>query len=200
VPDSKRQQEGLRQEIAKLDLQILAALDGRARSARRLGELYKDHPAQLPVADHATIEALIARSSGDMPPDALREILQEIFSACLSLELPVKVAYVGPEGGPGYTVAGGRFGRTSSLVGTETTAAAFDEVLRRRVEFAVVPFETSIEGPVQSTILELVANDLRIAEMLDASFDLQLMTRTGNLSEVEKMYVTPADHVLCERL
>jgi chorismate mutase / prephenate dehydratase len=199
VAEGKRQLDELRQEIAKLDLQLLAALDKRARAARRLGELRGDHAPQLPVADHAALRALVARSNGDMPRESLNDIFREIFGACLNLELPVKVAYVGLEGGPGHAAAGGRFGRASSLVGTETAGAALDEVSRRRAEFAVVPFETSMEGPVQSTILALTASDLRIGEMLDATFDLHLMNRTGAASDIEKAYATPADHALCER-
>jgi chorismate mutase len=172
VPDAKRQFEELRQEIAKLDLQLVAALDKRARTARRLGELRKEHAPQLPVTDRASIESLVARSNGDMAPEALRDIFREIFGACLALELPVKVVYVGPEGGAGHAAAGGRFGHGSNLASAETTPAALEEVSRRRAEFAVVPFETSIEGLVHATIQALAASDLRAAEMLDASFDL----------------------------
>jgi chorismate mutase/prephenate dehydratase len=199
VPDSKRQADELRQEIAKLDLQLLAMLDKRARVARRLGELRKGHAPQLPVTDQGAIRALVARSNGDMPAEALGSIFREIFGACMILELQVKAAYTGPEGGPGYAAAGERFGHGSALVSAETTAGAIEEVSRRRAEFAVVPFETSMEGPVKSTILALMASDLRIAEMLETSLDLHVMTRTGGGADVEKVYATPADHALCER-
>jgi chorismate mutase/prephenate dehydratase len=199
VAEAKREVDELRQEIAKLDAQLLVALDKRARAARRLREVRKEHAPSLPLTDHAAIRALVARSSGDMPQEALRDIFREIFAACLALELPVKVAYVGPEGGPGHAASRGRFGRSSSLLAAETTAASLDEVSRKRAEFAVVPFETATEGPVQSTILALMASDLRIVEMLDATFELHLMNRTGNSSDVDKIYATAADHARCER-
>ena len=44
-----------------------------------------------------------------------------------------------------------------------------------------------------------MASDLRIVEVLDATFDLHLMNRTGNFGDVEKIYATAADHALCER-
>ncbi len=198
MADGKRELDELRQDIAKLDAQLLVALDKRARAARRLGELRRDQTASLPLTDHAALRALVARSSGDMPQEALRDIFREIFAACLALELPVHVSYVGPEGGPGHAAARGRFGQTSNLLAAETTAAALDEVTRRRAEFAVVPFETAREGPVQSTILALMASDLRIAEVLDSTFDLHLMNRTGNAADVEKVYATAADHARCE--
>jgi chorismate mutase/prephenate dehydratase len=199
VAEARRQLNELRQEIAEIDLEILAALDRRARAARGLGELRRDQAAQLPVADQAAVRSLVARSTGDMPEASLYDIFREIFGACLALELPIKVAYVGLEGGPGHTTASGRFGHTSGLLGAETASAAIEEVLRRRAEFAVVPFETSLEGPVQSTILALMESDLRIAEMLDVTLELHLVGRTADMSGAEKVYCTSADRALCDR-
>ena len=196
MSDAKREIEDLRQEIAKLDAQLLAALEKRARASRRVGELRKDQPASLPLHDRAAIHALVARGS-EMPQEALRSIFREVFAGCLSLELPVKVAYVGPEGGAGHAAARGRFGASANLICAETTAAALEEVSRRRAEFAVVPFETSVDGPVHATILALSTSDLRIGEQLEPTFELHLMNRTGNYGDIEKIYATPADHALC---
>lgn len=196
MSDAKREVEELRQEIAKLDAQLLAALDKRARASRRIGELRKDQPASMPLNDRATIRALVARGS-EMPQEALRTIFREVFAGSLALEMPVKVAYVGPEGGAGHAAARGRFGPSGALVAAESTAAAIEEVTRRRAEFAIVPFETSTDGPVQATILALAASELKICEQLEHSFELHLMNRTGNYADVEKVYATPADHALC---
>jgi chorismate mutase/prephenate dehydratase len=111
----------------------------------------------------------------------------------------VCVAYVGGEGGAGHAAARARFGGGSELFGAESTAGALDEVTRKRAEYAVVPFETTAEGAVQSTILALMTSDLRIAEVLDATFELHLMNKTGNVADVEKIYATPSDHALCQR-
>jgi chorismate mutase/prephenate dehydratase len=199
VADGKREAEELREEIAQLDLHLLATLDKRARAARQLGELRKHQAALLPLGDHATIRTLVARSNGDMPEAALRDIFREVFAACLPLELAVQVAYVGPEGGAGYVAALGRFGQGSTLTATESTGAALDEVARKRAAFAVVPFETSTEGPVQPTVLALAASDLRVAEMLDITFDLHLLNRSGRFADIQKVYATPADYAACER-
>src|SRR6185437_16943663 len=81
-------------------------------------------------------------------------------------------------------------------------------------EFAVVPFETSTEGPLQSTILALMNRDLRISEILEDAFDLHLMARAVSLVDARevghdapapppvilgKVYATAADHALCGR-
>lgn len=200
MADGKREIDELRQELARIDAQLLTAIDKRARAAQKLGELRKDQPASLPLTDHATIRALVARSSGEMPQEALREILRVVFAACTALELPVKVAFVGPEGGPGHAAACGRFGGGSNLVAAETAAAAIAEVARKRAEYAVLPYETSSEGPVQSTLVALMASDLRIAEVLDTAHEIHLVNHTGNFADIEKVYAAPGDHALCQKL
>ena len=75
MAEGKREVDELRQEIAKLDAQLLVALDKRAKAARRLGELRREAAPSLPLTDHAAIRALVARSTGDMPQDALRDML-----------------------------------------------------------------------------------------------------------------------------
>jgi len=199
VADSKREADELREELARTDQQILTALDKRAHVSRRLGELQKEHAPSLPVMDHEAIRALVGRSNGNMPQDSLNGIFREIFAACLALALPVKVTYVGMEGGVAHSATLGRFDHASSLIAAESTAAALGDVSRRRVEFAVVPFESSSEGPVRSTILAVLASDLRVAEVLEVPVELHLMNRSGNLGEVQRIHVTPADRALCER-
>jgi chorismate mutase/prephenate dehydratase len=195
-----READELRREMARIDARLVAILDERARAARRLGELRGDHAPTLPIGDQAALRDLVDRSSGDMPRDSLRAVLREVFAAGLLLELPVKVAFVGPEGGPGHSAARGRFGSDgSNLVSAETAADALEEVSRKRAEFAVVPFETSTEGPLQSTIQALMARDLRLTEVLDDDFDLHVMSRSGTLSDIERIYATPPDHALCHR-
>ncbi len=197
MADAKRETEEARAEIARLDAQLLAALERRAAASRRLGELRKGQPASLPLGDRAALHALVARASGELPTEAVREIFREIFSACLTLELPVKVAYLAPEGGPVHAAARGRVGASPTLVASESTTSAIDEVTRGRVEFAVVPLETRAEGPVQATIDALADSDLKIVATLEEAWNLHLVNKTGNAADVEKVYATAADRVSC---
>ena len=196
-----RKTDELRQEMARLDGRLVAIVDERARLARQVRELRLNQAPAIPVGDHAALRELVERSSGDMPKDALEDIVRTVFAACLALELPVKVAFVGPDGGAGYTVARSRFGAgDATLIPADSAVDALEEVSRKRAEFAVVPFETSTEGPLQPTIHALMTRDLRIAEMLDDDFALHLVSRTGTLADVTKVYGTAADHALCGRL
>src|SRR5580700_3055196 len=199
MAEGKREVEELRAEMARLDAQLLGTLEKRAKASKKIGELRKGQPVALPMGDRAALHALVARSSGELPTDAVREIFREIFGACLALELPVKVAYLAPDGGSAHAAARGRFGASSNLVAVETTAAAIEEVTRDRTEFAVVPLETRADGPVHGTIEALTECDLKIVGTIEETWSLHLVNRTGNLSDVEKVYATAADRAGCSR-
>jgi chorismate mutase/prephenate dehydratase len=197
VADAKREMEEARAEIARLDAQLLGTLEKRARASRKLGQLREGQPASMPLGDRAALHALVARAGGDLPTEAVREIFREIFSACLALELPVKVAYLAPEGGPAHAAARGRFGASPNLIAVDSTTAAIEEVSRSRVEFAVVPLETRAEGPVQATIDALAESELKIVATLEEPWSLHLVNKTGNAADVEKVYATAADRASC---
>lgn len=200
MTDSKRELDELQRELSQLDSQLLAALEKRARAARRARDLRAGQPAQLPLHDRAHIATIVARASGEMPPEDLRAIFREIYAACLALEMPVAVGYLGPEGGPSYSAARTRFGASSSLVAVDGPAALFDEVVRHRVEFAVLPLETRSDGPVHATIAALQATEqLRIVAVVESTLDVHLMNKTGNEHDVEKVYATATDHARAER-
>ena len=199
MSDHKRDLEEIQKELSVLDSQLLSTLEKRARLACRVRELRSGQPAQLPLHDRAHIAAIVARASGDMPPEDLRAIFREVYGACLALELPVKVGYLGPEGGPSYAASRVRFGASADFEPVESIGALLDEVARRRVEFAVMPLETRSEGPVQTTIQALSQTELRIVSVVESTFDAHLMNRTGNEADVEKVYATAADHARAER-
>ena len=199
VDGGKREIEEQLAEIAKLDAQLLVTLEKRAKASRKIGEARKGHHASLPLGDRAAIHALVARSTGELPSDALREIFREVFSACLALELPVKVAYLAPEGGAAHAAARGRFGASPNLVAVESTVLALEEVARDRVEFAVVPLETRADGPVHGTVEALVDSELRIVATIEESWSLHLVNKTGNAADVEKIYATAADRAVCSK-
>jgi len=167
VPDETREVEQLRHDMVQIDAQILSLLDRRAQAARTIFELRKDQPAALPSTDPSSIRDLLALSSGDMPAQPIRDIFRAIHAACVALELPVTVSFVGPEGGSGHAAARGRFGHTSWLKAVETPLAAIEDVARKEAQFAVVPFETPTESPVRATIDALLSSELRIVAIED---------------------------------
>ena len=191
--------EELRGEMSQVDAELVKLLDRRAKLAKKVGMARKDAP-NAPIAERAAMIELAATSSGDMPETSLREILGRIHAECLALEVPVPIAYAGPEGGRGDAAARSRFGDSSSYVRTDDATLAFEEVTQKRAQFAVVPLETRTDGPVQSTILALMASDLRIVSCFEVAENLDLVSRTGTTAGLDKIYAMPSDHAASSKL
>src|SRR5438128_874623 len=89
----------LRNHIDTVDDRILDLLNERARLVAEVASLKEqlEVPFYVPSREREIVERLSGRNAGPFPTEALRPVFQEIFSACLSLEKTVKVAYLGPE-------------------------------------------------------------------------------------------------------
>ena len=92
--------QGHRQEIDRIDDQILRLLNKRSKSVIEIGKLKKQRDAEAhlhtPAREAAIFERLSKQNTGPFPTDAIRAVYREIMSASLSLEGPQKVAYLGP--------------------------------------------------------------------------------------------------------
>jgi chorismate mutase/prephenate dehydratase len=111
----------------------------------------------------------------------------------------VKVAYVGPEGGFCHQTALGYFGVTTALHSSATAAEALDEVSRTRAAFAVFPFESSVDGLVQSSVTALAETDLVLVGERSLPATYHLMGSVAAPADVERVYLTAAAHAECQR-
>ncbi|MEO8875676.1 MAG: prephenate dehydratase domain-containing protein [Polyangiaceae bacterium] len=199
MTDRKRDTDDVERLLEAADLEILVALEKRARLAKQAGERKKiESSPTLPQGERARLDALLARAQGDLPEGDARAIFQQIYASCAPLEV-ARAVYVGPEGGVGHIAARMRFGASSAFVSSENAAAAIEEVVRQRADFAVVPLETKSMGPVQATIEALRSSDLKIVGSIEVSISLDLMNRTGNAADIEKVYAAPGDRALAQR-
>ncbi|MBX3202902.1 MAG: chorismate mutase [Labilithrix sp.] len=199
MTDKRREVEELRQEIGKIDAQLLAAIERRGKLSKRIGELRKSMTAPPALPDRGQIEELVGKAAGDVPQAALREIFREIFATCFSLEQPVVVAYCGLDGGFAHAAARSRFGVAAEYLGVGTVAATVDEVNRQRANYAVVPFETRDDGLLASTIAALTESDAKLVGAFELVLNLQIASKASSLAEVEKVYAIAKDRAQCQR-
>jgi chorismate mutase/prephenate dehydratase len=200
MTDKRREVEELRQEIGKVDAQLLAALERRAKLSRKVGEARKSLATPISLPERAQIEAIVAHAAGtDLPPEALREIFREIVATCFSLETPVVVAFCGLEGAFAHAAARTRFGVNAEYTPCDSVAATLDEVTRQRATYAVVPYETRTDGLMQATIAALTPSDLKIVACFETNVNLQLASKAGSIAEIEKVYASAKDRAHCQR-
>jgi chorismate mutase/prephenate dehydratase len=92
---------GLRDEIDALDLQIMQSISDRARCAQRVAEIKKeqgDAAYYKPEREAQVLRHIMESNAGPLDNEEMARLFRQIMSACLALEQPVKVAFLGPEG------------------------------------------------------------------------------------------------------
>lgn len=137
----------LRIEIDALDEEILVNLNTRAALARKVGSL-KLGQAYRPEREAEVLRRIQQLNEGPLPDEVVARLFREIMSACLALERPVTVAYLGPRGTFSERAAVKHFGEG----GVTVPCASIDDVYRSvesgAADFGVVPIENSTEGAV----------------------------------------------------
>jgi len=196
--DVKREVSDLREQIAKLDEEIVQRLDARARFSRDIHNLIETDPS-ADTNEKEWLDHLTTLSNGDLPAENLRGILLQIRASARGIEQPARVAYLGPEGSFCHQMALGYFGKGASFSESASVEEVLEEVVRGRAAYAAFPFESSVEGLVQPSITALAATDLVIVAERSLAVPHQLMSRASAVSDIEKVYATAATRVSCSR-
>ncbi|MFN3398266.1 MAG: prephenate dehydratase, partial [Sulfurimicrobium sp.] len=120
--------------------------------------------------------------------ESVTRLFREIMSACLALEKPLKVAYLGPEGTFSQTAAIKHFGHAAN---TEP-CASIDEVFRNveagTVDYGVVPVENSTGGAVGTTLDLLLEAPLKVCGEVDLRIHQFLLRKPGAKTRAVKVY------------
>ncbi len=196
-PDLKK----LRTRIDQIDDKILDLLNSRAQVVLEVGKAKAGASREfyVPSRERAIFERLQTQNPGPFPNDSVCRVFREIISASLSLELPMKVAFLGPQSTFTHVAAMEQFGLSAQLVPQKSIPSVFEEVERGRAYYGVVPVENSTEGVVNHTLDMFIGSDLQvIAEvLLEISHDL--LSQSGKLEQVSKVVSHPQALAQCRR-
>ncbi|WP_022852250.1 prephenate dehydratase [Limisalsivibrio acetivorans] len=182
--------EKYRQEIDRLDGEILKLLNERAKQAIEVGEIKKKagKPLYVPSRERKVYERLKEMNTGPLPNEAIRRVYREVISASLSLEEVQKVGYLGPEGTFTNLAAIKNFGLSAELVPVRSIPEVFDSVERGRLDYGIIPIENSLEGVVNHTLDMFVDSSLRICGEVFIEVSHHLMSQSGKIKDIKKIY------------
>ncbi len=184
-----------RKEIDRIDDEILRLLNERSKSVIEIGKLkkQKDADANLhtPAREAAIIDRLMRQSQGPFPTEAIRSVYREIMSASLSLEGPQKVAYLGPRATFTHMACMQKFGSSAQYIPVNSIKDVFSEVERSRAHFGVVPIENTTEGVVNHTLDMFIDSNLLIYGEVLQEVSHHLLSKSGVVGEVKKIYSHP---------
>ena len=178
----------LRNEIDRIDEEILARLAERARCAQRVGEIKRGVMYYRPEREAQVLRRLAELNPGPLSADAVKTIFREVMSACLGLEQPLRVAYLGPAGTFSESASRKHFGSAPNCM----AMAAIDDVFRAveagNADYGVVPVENSTEGAVGGTLDLLLANPLKVCGEVRLRIHQQLMSRAEGIGAARRIY------------
>jgi chorismate mutase/prephenate dehydratase len=185
--------ETLRDEIDSIDLGILDLLNKRARCVLEVGEAKKKERKEfyVPEREQAVFKRLIEKNAGPFTDQALKNVFREIMSASLSLEKPLKVAFLGPLATFTHQACMQHFGGSGEFVPKKDIADVFDDVEKGRADLGVVPIENSTEGVVSHTLDLFVRSNLKICAEVMLEISLALLNKSGKIEDIVKVCSHP---------
>lgn len=198
-----------RGRIDELDQQLQKLIVERARVALEIRDIKARAAPDAPRSDHyrpareaEVLRAAMAHNRSLKSPiadETMARLMREVMSACLALESPLAVSYLGPEGTYTQAAVYKHFGHQVDA----RVANAIDEIFRD-VEsgsalYGVVPIENSTEGVVSSTLDLLASTPLSICGEVWLPVHHHLLSRHKKRADVKKIYAHAQSFAQCRR-
>jgi chorismate mutase/prephenate dehydratase len=193
--------EQLRARIDNIDNRIVELLNERSQVVIEVGRLKTGSNMEfhVPGRERQIYERLLSLNPGPFPNDALKSIYREIISACLALESPMKVAFLGPKATFSHLATMQQFGLSAELVPLKSIPSVFEEVEKGKALYGVVPVENSTEGVISHTLDMFVESGLKITAEILLEVHHDLLSRTGRLEDIKKVYSHPQPIAQCRQ-
>ncbi len=183
---------GVRAEIDDIDARLLDLLSRRADCALKVGEIKSRHGESghiyRPEREAQVLRRIQEKNRGPLSDENVTFFFREIMSACLSLEQPLSIAFLGPLGTFSEAAAVKQFGHAAKLLPQFSIDDVFREVESGHAHYAVVPVENSTEGAIGRTMDLLLATPLKICGEIVLRVHHNLLSRAAGLEHITKVY------------
>ncbi|MGH8444457.1 MAG: prephenate dehydratase [Solimonas sp.] len=196
-----------RLQIDALDEQIQAMISQRARIAQEVAHIKQrsgdtgNHyrPSREAEVLRRAIERNKGPNGGPLTDETIARLMREIMSVCLSLESPLTIAYLGPEGTYTQAAVQKHFGDSVTARATRAIDEIFRDVETGAADYGVVPVANSTGGVVSNTLDELAHTKLRICGEVALPIHQQLLSTETDPAQVTRVYSHPQSFAQCRK-
>lgn len=182
----------IRERIDAIDEQIQVLLNQRAAAAQEVARVKRasdpDAFFYRPEREAQVLRAVKARNQGPLGSEEMARLFREIMSACLALEQPLNIAFLGPEGTFTQAAALKHFGHAVRTLPVGAIPDVFQEVETGNCHYGVVPVENSTEGVISHTLDMFMGSPLQICGEVTLRIHHNLLGNDTDLSKVTKVY------------
>ncbi len=193
----------LRERIDAVDAELLALISTRARLAKEVaavkGPSGDPDGYYRPEREAQVLRKIIASNRGPLPDEEVARLFRELMSACLALQQPLNVSFLGPEGTFTHAAVLKHFGDSVRARPMATIEDCFREVESGACHYGVVPVENSIEGVVNHTLDMFINSPLRICGEVELRIHHHLLGQAGDLDGIERVYAHEQALAQCRR-
>jgi chorismate mutase / prephenate dehydratase len=192
-----------RERIDLIDRGIQELIAERAAWARQVGRAKGPLKAAIdyyrPEREAQVLRRVVDRNQdGPLADDVLVRLFREIMSACLAQQEPLKVGYLGPEGTFSQQAVFKHFGHSAHGLPLGSIEEVFQEVESGNADFGVVPVENSGQGTIQVTLDLFLTWPMRICGEVELRVHQYLLSRSGALEQIERVYAHPQSLQQCQ--
>jgi chorismate mutase/prephenate dehydratase len=188
----------LREQIDRLDDELLKLANQRAVLAQQIGHLKEDGVILRPEREAQVLLRLQKINSGPLSNAAVAQMFTEVMSQCRALEAPLTVAYLGPQGTFTEAAALKRFGSAIQEHSCATIDEVFRDVASGAAQYGVVPVENSTEGAIGRTLDLLMESPLQICGEVMLPVHQCLLGQYSELVAINTVYSHPQSLGQCQ--
>ena len=187
----------IRARIDELDEQIQDLIRQRAECALEVAESKRAEAEKSggeatdfyrPEREAEVLRMVQERNNGPLGDETVAHLFRELMSACLALQEPMKIAYLGPEGTFTQAAALKHFGQSINTVSHGAIDEVFRDVEAGNAHYGVVPVENSTEGVVSHTLDMFMQSSLQISGEVEMRIHHNLLSNADSLSGITKIY------------
>lgn len=186
------QLKAIRERIDRIDDQLLELISQRARCAQDVARI-KQAAGEMndfyrPDREAQILARIRELNPGPLGDDEAARLIREVMSACLALEKPLTIAFLGPEGTFTQAAALRHFGHSIQSTALGSIDLVFREVESGSAHYGVVPVENSTEGVVNHTLDMFMRSPLRICGEVQQRIELHLLGRGTDTAGIRRVY------------
>ena len=188
----EEQLKAIRERIDALDLEILRLISERAECAQEVARIKLEGGGEAhfyrPEREAQVLRSVMEKNQGPLSDEEVARLFREVMSACLALEQPLTIAYLGPEGTFTQEASLKHFGHSVSTMAMDTIDHVFREVEAGVCNYGVVPIENSTEGVVSHTLDMFMQSPLQVCGEVELRIHQNLLGKMDSLDQVKRIY------------
>lgn len=190
-----------RKQIDEIDNQILKLLNKRMHSVEAIGKAKQTTGTSIyrPEREKEILDRLKELNDGMLNAAAIDAIYLEVFAVSRNLEMPEKIAFLGPDGSYTHQVAESRFGAMGNYLPLNSVEAVFNVLENGEAKYGVVPIENNTEGAVGITLDCLGKFSALIVAEIYMDIHHSFATTCENLKDVKRIYSHPQGYNQCRK-